>query len=204
LESIHPAGFSFDASLLQLEEKWFGQPSLWWARGRSRWLTEVMQFFYFSYFFYTFGLGLFLHLSGRILDFQAMSFAVTFGYLVTYTFFALTPADGPRWALVDRGLLSPSEQRQRGYALTWLVEKIMYEGPAHKGGAMPSAHSSTAVIFAVWCWQIWGAVGGIPALIVAVGMGLGAVYGRYHYLLDVFAGAFLGLVALLLADVVFF
>lgn len=155
LNAFHATGFTYDPLIISLEEKWFGQPSLWWARNRSRWLTELMQFFYFTYFFYTLSLGLFLHGQKRIHDFQTMSFAVLFGYFVSYTFFAITPAEGPRWALVSHGLLPESEQRQRGFWLTNFVEKIMY-GVAHRGGAMPSAHSSTAVVFLVWCWRIGG------------------------------------------------
>jgi membrane-associated phospholipid phosphatase len=79
------------------------------------------------------------------------------------------------------------------------VEKIMY-GVAHKGGAMPSAHSSTAVVFLVWCWRIWGWEGGAIALVVVVGMWFGAVYGRYHYMVDILVGGLLGVVALILAE----
>ena len=202
LTAFHKAGFTYDQLIISIEEKWFGQPSLWWARNRPRWLTELMQFFYFTYFFYTISLGIYLHSQNRIQDFQTMSFAVLFGYLVSYTFFAITPAEGPRWALVSHGLLPASEQRQRGFWLTTFVEKIMY-GVAHKGGAMPSAHSSTAVVFLVWCWRISGPEVGIIALVVAVGMWIGAVYGRYHYLIDILAGGILGVFAVILADLWF-
>ena len=161
-----------------------------------------MQFFYFTYFFYTFSLGLYLHVQDRIHDFQTMSFAVLFGYLISYTFFAITPADGPRWSLVSEGLLPSAEQRQRGYWLTTFVEKIMY-GVAHRGGAMPSAHSSTAVIFFVWCWRIWGPEVGVIALVIATGMWLGAIYGRYHYTIDIILGALLGVFSIVLADLIF-
>ena len=202
LNAFHEPGFSYDRKILAWEEKWLGQPSLWLARDRKRWLTEVMQFFYFSYFFYTFSLGLFLHVQDRILEFQEMAFAVLFGYLVSYTFFAITPAEGPRWALISHGLLPASEQRQTGYGLTRFVERIMY-GVAHRGGAMPSAHSSTAVVFLVWCWRIWGVEGGIIALIIVAGMWAGAVYGRYHYVIDILVGGALGVISLIIADLVF-
>jgi hypothetical protein len=202
LTAFHKTGFTYDRMIIRLEERWFGQPSLWWARNRPRWLTELMQFFYFTYFFYTLSLGLYLHIQNRIQEFQTLSFAVLFGYLVSYTFFAITPAEGPRWALVSQGLLPASEQRQRGYWLTSFVEKIMYS-VAHKAGAMPSAHSSTAVVFFVWCWRIWGPEVGILALFVAIGMWLGAVYGRYHYTIDIVVGAVLGAISLILADQVF-
>ena len=203
LRAFHSPTFSYDPQIIAFEEKWFGQPSLWWARKGAPWVTELMQFFYFTYFFYTFGLGLYLHYHQRIEDFQAMTFATAFGYLISYTFFAITPAKGPRWALIEAGLLSPSEQRQKGYAFTRVVEAIMYDDVAHKGGAMPSAHSATAVVFLFWCWCIWGWEGGIPALIIAGGMWLGAVYGRYHYVLDVIVGALLGIASLLVAGLLF-
>jgi membrane-associated phospholipid phosphatase len=202
LTAFYRSDFSLDGAIISLEQRWFGQPSLWWGRNRSRWLTELMQFFYFTYFFYTLSLGLYLHISQRIYEFQTMSFAVLFGYAVSYTFFAITPAEGPRWALITHGLLPASEQRQKGYGLTTFVEKIMY-GVAHKGGAMPSAHSSTAVVFLVWCWRIGGSEAGMIALVIAVGMWIGAVYGRYHYLLDIIVGAVLGIVSVLLADFFF-
>ena len=201
LNAFHPLGFTYDQQIISLEQKWFGQPSLWWARNRSRWLTELMQSFYFTYFFYTLSLGLYLHSQNRIHEFQSMSFAVLFGYLVSFTFFAITPAEGPRWALVSHGLLPESEQRQRGFWLTTFVEKIMY-GVAHRGGAMPSAHSSTAVVFFVWCWRIWGPEIGLIALVIAIGMWIGAIYGRYHYLTDIVAGGILGVFSVLLADLI--
>jgi len=202
LTAFHQPGFSYDQLIILLEQTWFGQPSLWWARNRSRWLTELMQFFYFTYYFYTLSIGLYLHIQDRVHDLQAMSFAVLFGYLVSYTFFAITPAEGPRWALVSNGLLSASEQRQKGYWLTAFVEKIMY-GVAHKGGAMPSAHSSTAVVFLVWCWRLGGPELGFVALVIAVGMWIGAVYGRYHYMIDIIVGALLGVFSVILADLLF-
>ena len=200
LTSIHLPGYSLDPRILRLEDRILGQPSLWWARGKQPWLTELMHFFYFSYYLYTPILGVFLYLEGRLHEFESMAFAVLSAYAISYLFFALTPTVGPRWALVESGLLETSEQRLDGYAFTWLINYIMYHGPALKGGAMPSSHSSTAVVFLVWCWRVWGMWGGVPALIVVAGMWFGSVYGRYHYVFDVLCGALLGLAAVWLAD----
>ncbi len=200
LTSIHLPEYSLDPRILRLEDRILGQPSLWWARGKQPWLTELMHFFYFSYYLYTPILGVFLYLEGRLHEFESMAFAVLSAYAISYLFFALTPTVGPRWALVESGLLETSEQRLDGYAFTRLINYIMYHGPALKGGAMPSSHSSTAVVFLVWCWRVWGMWGGVPALIVVAGMWFGSVYGRYHYVLDVLCGALLGLAAVWLAD----
>ena len=80
------------------------------------------------------------------------------------------------------------------------MNRLMYQGLAHKGGAMPSSHSSTAFVFFVWGWRIWGFEGAVLTGIVVVGMWVASVYGRYHFVLDVLIGAVLGAVGILLAD----
>jgi membrane-associated phospholipid phosphatase len=201
LHLFYPPGVSFDDALIRLEARWFGQPSLHLALRYERpWLSDILHFSYNSYFLYTFALGVYLHASGRNRDFQAMTFAVILGYALAYSFFPLLPVKGPRWGLIDAGLLHESRQRLRGSWMTRATNRLMYEGLAHRGAAMPSAHSSTAVVFAVWVWRIWGGAGGLPALALVLTMALGAVYGRYHYLLDVLVGGTLGLLCLLVAD----
>ncbi len=201
LHAIYPPGKTIDRFLIELEDK-IGQPSLHWARSGNRYLCEFLHLGYNSYFFYTPALGLYLDLSGQIFRFQAMTFAVMLGYLVSYLLFAVVPAHGPRWALVEEGLVSPGEQRMQGFAITEFTNRVMFGGPALKGGAMPSSHSSTAVVFLVWCWRIWGPDAGIGALILVLTMWLGSVYGRYHFVLDIIVGGLIGWGAICVADAV--
>jgi len=201
LHSIYPPGKTIDRFLIDLEER-IGQPSLHWARAGNRYLCEFLHLGYNSYFFYTFGLGLYLDLHGRTSSFQAMTFAVMLGYLVSYLLFAVVPAHGPRWALVEEGLIRPDEQQMRGFAITEFTNRIMFGGPALKGGAMPSSHSSTAVVFLVWCWRIWGPEAGIAALLLVLTMWIGSVYGRYHFVLDIIVGGLIGWGAVYVADAV--
>lgn len=201
LTGIHSAGVHFDSVLIQFELR-YGQPSLSWARKGNRLLSEILHIFYFSYYLYTPVIAIYLDASNRLLDFGLISFAVTFGYLVSYVTFALVPVYGPRWSLVEAGLLPISEQRAQGYWITEFTNKLMFGGLALKGGAMPSSHSSTAVVFWYWCWVIWGIPGGIVGAIIAGGMGLGAVYGRYHFVTDIVVGALLGVVGIILAEIV--
>ena len=61
---------------------------------------------------------------------------------------------------------------------------------------MPSSHTSTAVVFFFWSARLWGFWGGAVAGVVVVGMGMGAIYGRYHYASDIGVGMPLGLFTL--------
>ena len=200
LHLFYPPDFSLDPLLIRLEGRWLGQPSLWWARYGSPWLTELFHGFYVSYYLYTPVLGIALYAQGRFREFEAMALAVMLGYAVGYSLSALIPVWGPRWGLVAAGLLETSEPKLRGYWITRAINSIMYGGIAHKGAAMPSTHSSTAVVFLVWCSRLWGIEGGILAGIIVVGMGVGSVYGRYHYVADVLCGAALGVLSIWIAD----
>ena len=200
LRLFYPSDLSLDPPLIRLEDRWLGQPSLWWARHGSPWLTELFHGFYVSYYLYTPALGIPLYAQGRFREFEAMAFAVMLGYAVGYSLAALVPVWGPRWGLVAAGLLESSEQKMRGYGITRAVNSIMYGGVAHKGAAMPSTHSSTAVVFLFWCSRLWGVEGEVLAGIVVVGMGVGSVYGRYHYVADVLCGAALGALSVWIAD----
>ena len=201
LNAFYTPGRTFDGFIIKWEGRILGQPSLWLSQKGNRLITEILHICYFSYYFYTLSLGIFLHKTGRLEEFESMSFAVMFGYLVSYTFFAITPVHGPRWSLFERGLLTnPSEQHQRGYLVTDLINRIMFGGPAHKGGAMPSSHSSTGLIFIVWACRVWDAEVAIPAVVLVLGMWLGSVYGRYHFVADIIVGSIIGLISILLAD----
>lgn len=199
LHAVFPPDFSLDAAFIALEER-IGQPSLHWARFGNRAVTELLHFFYATYYLYTALIGIALHRRRRFLDFERFLFAVGFGYAVSYTMFALTPLWGPRWALVEAGLLDPSEQRLQGFLVTGFVNFLQWGGIALKGGALPSSHTSTAVIFAVWCGRLWGWKAAVPAWVCVAGMGVGAVYGRYHYVSDILIGGALGAAGLLLAE----
>ncbi|UCF38701.1 MAG: phosphatase PAP2 family protein [Acidobacteriota bacterium] len=200
LTAIHPEGFNLDRPIIDLENRLFRQPSLHWSRRGNPLLTELLHIAYASYYLYTPALGIYLDVVHRDREFQAMSFAVLFGYLIAYSFFALTPVFGPRWSLVELGLLDASEQYQKGYGVTRFTNWLMFRGPAHKGGAMPSSHSSTAMVFMIWSWRAWPPEIAICCTLLGVGMWFGSIYGRYHFVIDVLIGALIGLGSVFVAD----
>ncbi len=121
--------------LIRLENRWLGQPSLWWARYGSPWLTELFHGFYVTYYLYTPALGVYLFAQGRFREFEAMVFAVMLGYTLGYSLAALIPVWGPRWGLVAAGLLKSSEQKAAGILVSPAsFNSIMYGGVAPQRG----------------------------------------------------------------------
>lgn len=200
LHVLYPPDFSFDRPIIAVEQRWFGNPSLWMARGRPAWLHELMGFFYWSYFFYIPALGIGLAMSSDWQRFEAMAMATSLAFLISYGSYPLWPLWGPRWALVSEGLLPQSEQVIDGYAIQRFMNRIIWSDTAHKGGAMPSAHSAICIVFFIWCVRIWGLPGALVGGVIAVGMFVSTVYGRYHYVVDVIVGVVFGLAALGIAD----
>ena len=200
LHLFYPPEFSYDRPLIDLDQRLFGNPSLWLAIDRPAWLNELMHISYWLYVLYTPVLGIALYAAGDFRRFEAMGLAVCLGYVISYSAYPWMPLWGPRWALVSEGLLPESERRLPGYLVTAWTNRVMWSSTAHKGGAMPSAHSSTCLVFMVWCWRIWGMSGALAGGVIGGLMLVSTVYGRYHYVVDVFVGVAIGLVSLGLAD----
>ena len=200
LHTFHAPDFCRDSILLRLERRLLDSISLRWPQRAPKALTELFHFFYASYYAYTPILVVYLYANNRLLEFEAVAMAVNLGYAVSYTIFPLVPVWGPRWGLILEGKLKASEQKLSGYWLTRAINSIMYDGVAHKGGAFPSAHAATAVVFLLWSWRLWGSAGGVPAGVLVIGMCVASLYGRYHYLSDIACGVLLGLGSTWLAD----
>jgi membrane-associated phospholipid phosphatase len=199
LISVHPPDKFFDRPIAQFESHYLGQPSLHWGLNRSKVSTEIFHIGYFSYYLYTISLGIYYDSTDQFELFQRMSFAVNLGYLVSYCCFALIPVAGPRWYFLETGELGKKDLKQPGFLFTRLTHKLLYGGPAHKGGAMPSSHSSTALVFFFFAAYSWGGMAGLAAFLIVLAMWIGAIYGRYHYLTDVLAGILLGVLSILAA-----
>ncbi len=202
LHLYYPPEFSYDAPLIRVEQRFFGNPSLWMARDRPKALHEFMQFFYWTYFGYIPALGIGLYLQNDLQQFEAMAMATSLGYVFCYSIYPWFPLWGPRWALVDAGLLRDDEKILPGYFFANFMNRIIWANAAHKGGAMPSAHSSTCVIFMIWCVRVWGLEGAIVGGFIGSFMFISTVYGRYHYVIDLLVGTAIGIASVYLADLI--
>ncbi len=184
---IRPA--FIDPLLIDLERALFG---VMWTPLLQRFahplLTEVMYFFYTSYYFLIPGLGLPLYLAWRRRgiaergpQFREYMLAVTLTFWVCYLHFLVTPGAGPVfWA----GYPGPVLTLQGGPITAF--EQWLFERGAIVGGAFPSSHVAVAFVIAIYALRY--RVAGWFFAPVAVGLSSSTMYSGYHYGVDVVWG----------------
>ncbi len=146
-------------------------------------LSDLLQLSYCSFFAIIFGSALLLYLKGRRYAFSNLRMAVVSILYGTYVSFMLLPAHGPRF------------EYHQYFALRggWITETVnsFIGSAAYCGGAFPSGHAgaSLAICAVLWRYQrSWFA----PFLAATLLLLLSTVYGGYHYIIDLVAGALFG------------
>lgn len=197
-----------DPYFIRLEDQLFGcQPSLVaMDRLPSVWLSELMHAAYLSYYLMIAGVAVLLWRKGPK-PFHHFMTVTSFSLYACYLLFITLPIVGPPVfgaEVLPSGTLRELLHGQRVPPIPAAVEAGplfqvtralfgAFEGP---GGSFPSSHVALAIVTAWFSWRHlprlrWLHLALVPWLSAAT------VYGRYHYLVDVFAGMVTG--ALLLA-----
>jgi membrane-associated phospholipid phosphatase len=107
-------------------------------------------------------------------------------FAATYVVFVLFPVQGPRY-------LWPAPSAIPDGLFRALALRVL-EGGSSRGTAFPSAHVAVAAMQSLFALQ-WHRPFGALLSVLTVLLALGAVYGGYHYTVDVLAGAMVGLAA---------
>jgi hypothetical protein len=164
-----------------------GQPSRDMAAAfSSSVVSEVLHLFYLSYYLIIFGPPLYLYLRHRIVDHQKVVFALMLAFLGHYLVFIFFPVQGPRY-------LFPPPGGELSQGFMYRLAHAVLEAGSSRGAAFPSSHVGVAVVQTAMAFLVWRRAG--PALVGAtVGLGVGAVYGGFHYAIDAVSGLLLGLI----------
>jgi len=183
---------SFDGIVVRWEQTLFGgQPSLQWAaRWPSRLLSELLHATYLSYYGIIFAVPAGLYFSGRRAEFSRAVFALMLVFVVCFISYIAFPVAGPRYLWVSPANASGGVIRS---ATLWLLE-----ARSSRGTAFPSSHVAVSVTQSILAYRYFGRKGLIIA-VVSLGLTLGAIYGGFHYAIDVLAGAFVGAFVTLVA-----
>lgn len=178
----------FDAHVVALEKMIFGvDPAFALQRYLEIWLNELMNISYISYYFMLPVSAIILLFKKRWDALERLVLASAATFYVCYLIFIFYPVIGPRFFLSDQYYLPII-----GPFFTPLTQRIL------AGAGMPSSHCAVALIA---LWILAGEVRktAIPSFILISMLCASTVYGRYHYISDVFAGLVIGAVMLRLA-----
>jgi membrane-associated phospholipid phosphatase len=163
-----------------------GQPSLYLSeRLPFVPLSEYLHFCYLSHVIVIPALSAYWYVSGRRAAFGELLLMLSTAMLGSYLFFILLPVDSPYY-LSER--LGPPLS---GHVFFDLVHQMSARGGA-RGGAFPSAHVSGALVVTLVAWRHQRRLSYVLVPFTLSVM-VATVYGRFHYVLDVIAGAALAI-----------
>ncbi len=149
------------------------------------WLSEPLHLAYLSFYPAIYVPPMVLALRGRMREAITTVSGVLIAAVVCYLIFAVFPVQGPRYFGPPEGL--PDGPMRR---LTLLI----LESRSSRGAAFPSSHMALMTAQAFVALRLQPKLGVLLTLGM-LGVGLGAVYGGFHYAVDMAAGALVGVLA---------
>jgi len=205
---VHPINpIDIDPLLIRADYWLFGtNPTVWIFQFANPLLTEFLQIIYNLYYIVIPVYGIELFLKKRYVDFNYSVFVLFAGFYLAYALYFIFPAIGPRFYLHD--FYSINIQLP-GLWLTDLLRTILNFGESIPAGvtnpqdyvqrdAMPSLHAEIAILLAYLAkkMKLRSFNFYFPYCLLMI---LSAIYLRYHYVVDIAAGALAALVTVLIA-----
>jgi membrane-associated phospholipid phosphatase len=180
-------GHYFDAVVMGWEESIFGgQPSATLARTWDHLLgSEILHGAYLAYYPVIYVPPAILYLLGRTDAFRKAVFALMLGFTAHYVVFVLFPVQGPRY-------LFPAPDGELASGALYRLTHAVLESGSSRGAAFPSTHAALAAVQTVNAIRYLPSAAPALALVTA-GIALGAVYGGFHYGVDMIVGVGTGL-----------
>jgi membrane-associated phospholipid phosphatase len=191
---IHP--HDYDATLSAIDYRFFGvHPTVWLERFTWPPLTEVLQLTYSSYYFLPLILGIALWKQGSFQKFHFWVFIVVLGFYVSYLGYIAVPVIGPRFlpAIVEAQTIPLT-----GVWLFQYVREILDRAEGITRDCFPSGHTELTLLVLIYArafqrrlfWWL---------LPLGTGVIISTVYLRYHYVIDVVAGAVVAVAVVIIA-----
>ena len=176
---------------------WHANPTIWLERIYSPGLTEYLQVVYTLFIPAVLFIAFFLWKKRKFQEFQYYAFLIALGFLTSYIGYLMVPARGPRFLL--KSLQHIPLQGLWGFSgMQHTLDRLE---SAHYD-CFPSGHTELTIL-AWWgsrmisnrLFKVYFAY--TPSIIFAT------VYLRYHYTVDVMAGAFLAIFLIVVSPLLY-
>ncbi len=196
----------FDEMFIRWDYAIFGvNPTEWLYQFSHPLLTEYLQLCYMMFFFMPIAQGVELHLRGGDEKFGEFTRLILLGFYVSYLLYFIFPAIGPRFCLHNFATLY---EEMPGVFLADTFRNLVNSGGGIPPGApnpaelvnrdcMPSGHTMLTLMN-IWLGFRNRSRLRFVFLVIGLSLVFSTVYLRYHYVVDVFAGALFAALVLLL------
>lgn len=203
-------GRDYDQLLIAVDRALFRvNPTQWLAGLSNPFLTEVLQIAYSLFYVFFVAVGLELYLRRDHLQFRLFRFTVAYGFLISYVGYFFLPAAGPRFTLHD---FSRTGMELPGLLFTHFLQWFVNSWESIPSGVsnaaalaraqrdvFPSGHTMMTLVAVILAYKYRLRVRRYVAVMGTL-LIFATVYLRYHYVIDVVAGALLVIPCLLTAD----
>ena len=185
---IHPR--DFDSVLAAIDHRIFGvNPTVWLERVTWPPLTEVLQLTYSVYYFLPVVLGVVLWKKNSLERFHFFLFIIVLGFYLSYLGYIAVPAIGPRFL---PSIVEAQTTSLTGVFFFQAVRRALDSFEGITRDCFPSGHTEMTVLVLYYARRFdrrtfWW------LLPFGIGIVLSTVYLRYHYVVDVIAGALLAI-----------
>ena len=177
-------GRDVDAELARLDYRvWGANPSVWLERLATPVLTEYLQIIYALFVPAVLLIAFLLWRQRRYADFRYYAFLIALGFLVSYVGYLLVPARGPRFFLRHLQTID-----LRGLWVTRGLQATLDRLESKAWDCFPSGHTELTML--AW-WGSGRISKGLFRWYCAYTLSIisATVYLRYHYTIDILAGA---------------
>ena len=199
-------GKSFDPLLIAID-RWILRvdPTAWLAQFSNPYFTETLQVAYSLFYIFFLIIGYELYRRQDKEHFNRLRFAIAHGFILSYIGYFLLPAVGPRFTLHDYSQIG---RELPGVILTPYLRWFVDAGDSIPAGAsnavasamaqrdaFPSGHTMMTLVLISLGFQ-WRTRSRFFLLAIGSLLIVATVYLRYHYVIDVLAGALLAVLCL--------
>ena len=190
IPSLNP--LTYELGLTRLDIAIFGANPQEWVEGiYNPLLTELLQIAYTSYYFLPIVLFIVLWRRGRYNRAEELLTALLLGFWTSYLGYILVPAISPyRWVEMGGAGVITYTKELEGLLLQGPIHRILHELEGVHYDCFPSGHTEIALIVLVYAWR-WARRTFWVLLPFGAGLIASTVYLRYHYVVDLVAGALL-------------
>jgi membrane-associated phospholipid phosphatase len=181
-----PHSGPFDGTVQGLDRAFFGADAAHALAGSmpNRALGELLHGAYLSYYAIIYAPPLLMYLRADVPAFRRTVLAFTVAMTACFIGFLIFPVEGPRYVWGPPPGIPDGIFRR-------VVVSILEQGSS-RGTAFPSSHQAIALAITLSSMR-WNRALGVVLMLLTVLLGVGAVYGGFHYATDMLAGGVVGI-----------